>query len=226
GIALTDKRPSSRRRSAPAGGGVGFATVFGGAVCVTRGAGARRSGAKTRAVPGEASGCPRGKSGFGCASCFTVGAGSVEGGGAGGPPRRGQGPGGARRGLGRPARKGRVRLRLRLRGRRGGRRGGGGGGGRWRQRGGNSRGLGRAPHTPIERRGGGERRQGEPHTTRPEREHQPGRRGEAAAPTVRLGFVVHDHDGRPRPAPRVQGEQGGARSGPRARRRAPDRGDQ
>src|SRR5438876_3759681 len=32
-------------------------------------------------------------------------------------------------------------------------------------------------HTPIERRGGGERRQGEPHTTRPEREHQPGRRG-------------------------------------------------
>ena len=43
---------------------------------------------------------------------------------------------------------------------------------------------------------------------------------------MRLGFVVHDHDGRPRPAPRVQGEQGGARSGPRARRRAPDRGDQ
>src|SRR5439155_1014663 len=83
GNELTYKRPSSMRPPVLAGGGVGFTTVLGGAVCVTRGAAGRDAGARGRAVARGASGCGRGISGVGSVSRGSVAAGSVAGAGGG-----------------------------------------------------------------------------------------------------------------------------------------------
>src|SRR5207237_8064063 len=83
GNELTYKRPSSMRPPVLAGGGVGFATALGGAVCVTRGAAGRDAGARERAVARGASGCGRGITGAGSVARGSVGAGSGAGGGGG-----------------------------------------------------------------------------------------------------------------------------------------------